>query len=204
MIIEGANLFLTQDARLALEKCGVVLIKDATANKGGVTSSSLEVLTGLSLSDEEHAKHMSAKNETDAPQFYKELVKEICSRVENNAAREFEAIWKAHLANPTKPKTEICDELSEKIVLIRTNVLKSNIFANQQFLRFVIDAYTPKTIKTVVPIDTLMERVPKAYLHAICSMWIASDYVYKFGSAGTEFDFFEYMQGEFDLSRGQK
>eukprot|EP00455_Lapot_gusevi_P048850 TRINITY_DN6819_c0_g2_i8.p2 TRINITY_DN6819_c0_g2~~TRINITY_DN6819_c0_g2_i8.p2 ORF type:complete len:148 (+),score=51.25 TRINITY_DN6819_c0_g2_i8:219-662(+) len=144
---------------------------------------------------------MSAKNENDAPQFYKDLVKEICARVENNAHREFEAIWKAHLAQPGKPKTEICDELSEKIVLIRTNVLKSNIFADKQFLRFVIDTYTPKTIKTVVPIDTLLQRVPEAYLHAICSMWIASDYVYKYGSAGTEFDFFEYMQREFDLAR---
>ncbi len=42
-IVEGANLFITQDARLRLEEAGVVLIKDASANKGGVTSSSLEV-----------------------------------------------------------------------------------------------------------------------------------------------------------------
>jgi hypothetical protein len=43
IIVEGANLFLTQDARLQLEKAGVILYKDSTANKGGVTSSSLEV-----------------------------------------------------------------------------------------------------------------------------------------------------------------
>ncbi len=42
-VVEGANLFLTQDARLQLEKAGVILYKDASANKGGVTSSSLEV-----------------------------------------------------------------------------------------------------------------------------------------------------------------
>ena len=51
-IIEGANLFLTQQARLYLEKRGVVVFKDASANKGGVTSSSLEVLAGLGLSDQ--------------------------------------------------------------------------------------------------------------------------------------------------------
>lgn len=33
-IVEGANLFLTQQARLYLEKRGVVLFKDASANKG--------------------------------------------------------------------------------------------------------------------------------------------------------------------------
>ena len=53
-------MFFTQDARLLLEKAGVVLYKDSSANKGGVTSSSLEVLAALSLTDEEHEKHMHA------------------------------------------------------------------------------------------------------------------------------------------------
>ncbi|KAH9253424.1 hypothetical protein BASA81_008621 [Batrachochytrium salamandrivorans] len=47
-IVEGANLFFTQEARLRLEKAGAVIFKDASANKGGVTSSSLEVLAALS------------------------------------------------------------------------------------------------------------------------------------------------------------
>jgi glutamate dehydrogenase len=51
-IIEGANLFLTQQARIYLEQRGVVVFKDSSANKGGVTSSSLEVLAGLSLNDQ--------------------------------------------------------------------------------------------------------------------------------------------------------
>lgn len=33
-IVEGANLFLTQQARLFLEKRKVVLFKDSSANKG--------------------------------------------------------------------------------------------------------------------------------------------------------------------------
>lgn len=52
-IVEGANLyphpsfftnvsFITQDAKLRLEKAGAIVYKDASANKGGVTSSSLE------------------------------------------------------------------------------------------------------------------------------------------------------------------
>ncbi|KPI82731.1 glutamate dehydrogenase (GDH), partial [Leptomonas seymouri] len=93
LIVEGANLFISQDARLALERCGVTLIKDASANKGGVTSSSLEVYAGLCLSDEEHAKYMCAKSATDAPAFYKKYVQEILNRIEENAKLEFEAIW---------------------------------------------------------------------------------------------------------------
>ena len=38
-VVEGANLFFTQQARLALEKRKVILFKDSSANKGGVTSS---------------------------------------------------------------------------------------------------------------------------------------------------------------------
>jgi glutamate dehydrogenase len=41
-IVEGANLFFTQGARKELESRGVILYKDSSANKGGVTSSSLE------------------------------------------------------------------------------------------------------------------------------------------------------------------
>jgi glutamate dehydrogenase len=58
VIIEGANLFFTQEARLKLEKAGCVVYKDASANKGGVTSSSLEVLAALALADDEFSAHM--------------------------------------------------------------------------------------------------------------------------------------------------
>merc|ERR1719145_124775 len=57
-IVEGANLFITPDARRVLEEKGVVLVKDATANKGGVTSSSMEVLAALALPENEHDKLM--------------------------------------------------------------------------------------------------------------------------------------------------
>ncbi|KAK1025134.1 NAD-dependent glutamate dehydrogenase, partial [Friedmanniomyces endolithicus] len=57
-IVEGANLFVTQEAKLRLEKAGCVIFKDASANKGGVTSSSLEVLASLSFDDENFLSHM--------------------------------------------------------------------------------------------------------------------------------------------------
>lgn len=62
-IVEGANLFVTQNARLALEKKGVILFRDSSANKGGVTSSSLEVLVGMSLSDREFLDLMTSPND---------------------------------------------------------------------------------------------------------------------------------------------
>lgn len=63
VVVEGANLFFTQEARLRLEKAGCIVFKDASANKGGVTSSSLEVLAALAFSDEEFAQVMQVKVE---------------------------------------------------------------------------------------------------------------------------------------------
>eukprot|EP00796_Vickermania_ingenoplastis_P001329 gene1328-772_t len=192
-IVEGANLFISQDARLALERSGVLVIKDATANKGGVTSSSLEVLAGLALSDEEHAKYMSAKSATDAPAFYKKYVKEIEKRIVDNAEKEFEAIWANWLQNPSQPKTLISDALSSKNVQIRANILKSDLFKDKRLVKYIMNEYVPKTLLEVVPIDTVLQRVPVNYQHAICAMWLASNYVYTTTLESNEFDFFRFM-----------
>ncbi|CAC9472786.1 glutamate dehydrogenase [Leishmania infantum JPCM5] len=193
IIVEGANLFISQDARLALEKCGVTLIKDASANKGGVTSSSLEVFAGLCLSDEEHTKYMSAKSATDAPEFYKKYVKEILDRIEENAKLEFNAIWREWEKDPQQSKTLIADALSRKNVQIRASMLSSDIFKNRDLVRYVMDQYALKTLKEVVPVDLMLKRVPENYQHAICAMWLASRYVYQTGVDSNEFDFFRYM-----------
>lgn len=196
IIVEGANLFISQDARLALERCGVTLIKDAAANKGGVTSSSLEVFAGLALSNEEHRKYMFANSADDATAFYKSYVLEIKERIQHNAEMEFNAIWREWEKNPATPKTIIVDELSSKNVMIRADMLGSDIFKDKALVRRIMCAYTPKTLQEVVPMDVILQRVPENYQHAICAMWLASRYVYTVGAHGNEFDFFKFLTGE--------
>jgi glutamate dehydrogenase len=57
-----------------LEKHGIIIFKDSSANKGGVTSSSLEVLAALALSDSEFSQHMQVTDEANPPAFYKAFV----------------------------------------------------------------------------------------------------------------------------------
>lgn len=76
-IVEGANLFLTPFARKSLEKLGVLIFKDSSANKGGVICSSFEVLSGLVMTDEEFLR--------DKPQLVKEILKIISDRARNEA-----------------------------------------------------------------------------------------------------------------------
>lgn len=193
IIVEGANLFISQDARLALERCGVVLIKDSTANKGGVTSSSLEVFVGLALDDKQHAQLMCVTDPAHVPDFYKRYVKEIMQRLETNAKLEFNAIWTEWEKNPQQPKTLIADALSAKNVNIRANMLASSIFENKKLLRYLMNEYTPKTLAEVVDLDTLCTRVPENYQKAIGAMLLASHYVYSTGIDSNEFDFFKFM-----------
>ena len=54
LIVEGANLFLTGEARQKLyDEAGVVIVKDSSANKCGVITSSYEVCAAMMLSQEE-------------------------------------------------------------------------------------------------------------------------------------------------------
>ncbi|CAD6569984.1 MAG: NAD-dependent glutamate dehydrogenase [Tremellales sp. Tagirdzhanova-0007] len=87
-VVEGANLFFTQQARLYLEKKGVELFKDSSTNKGGVTSSSLEVLAGLGLSDAEYLELMIFKDGKPSS-FYQSYVRDIQQKVCENAAAEY-------------------------------------------------------------------------------------------------------------------
>eukprot|EP00672_Neobodo_designis_P008441 CAMPEP_0174854906 /NCGR_PEP_ID=MMETSP1114-20130205/32006_1 /TAXON_ID=312471 /ORGANISM="Neobodo designis, Strain CCAP 1951/1" /LENGTH=991 /DNA_ID=CAMNT_0016089615 /DNA_START=28 /DNA_END=3003 /DNA_ORIENTATION=- len=195
MIVEGANLFITQDARLALENCGVHLFKDSSTNKGGVTSSSLEVLAGLALLDTEHAEMMCVKPGQAPPAFYQTQVREICDRIHLNARREFECIWR-ECANGYKggSKVLVSDELSRKINTIKTFVQGSDMHNDTKLFKFVISQYVlPSTLKQV-PLDQIMKRVPQAYLVAIFAIYIASNFVYDYGLEGSnEFSFFQFM-----------
>jgi glutamate dehydrogenase len=192
-IVEGANLFLTNDARMILEKAGVVLYKDASANKGGVTSSSFEVLAALAMSDAEHQKHMCVQGK-EFPQFYTEYVKEIQDIIQKNAEMEFECIWREHELSG-KPRFILTEEVSAKINSLNTTIKASTLWDRVDLRKKVMSEALPKTLTKMIGVDTAMERIPEAYMRAIFGSYLASNFVYKYGISSSEFAFFEFMQG---------
>ena len=139
-IVEGANLFFTQEARLKIEEAGVVLVKDASANKGGVTSSSLEVLAALCLTDEEFEEHMRIKGDV-VPEMYQTYVKEVQATINNNAKLEFVCMWKHH-KETKEPMSIVSDKLSNKIVHLRDAILASKrIWQNEALKKNVCPAW---------------------------------------------------------------
>ncbi|KAF8578923.1 NADH-dependent glutamate dehydrogenase [Ramaria rubella] len=193
-IVEGANLFLTQQARLFLEKRKVVLYKDSSANKGGVTCSSLDVLAGLSLEDKEFFELMTFKDGKPTD-FYNSYVKDIQQKIAENAAAEFQCIQKEHIRlKGAKPRTIISDELSSIINDLQDELESSDLFDDLPSRQGVLNRAIPETLRNKVGLDVLLKRLPEQYQRALFSSWVASHYVYRYGVAASSVDFFHFVR----------
>ncbi|KAE9387383.1 NAD-specific glutamate dehydrogenase [Gymnopus androsaceus JB14] len=176
-IVEGANLFLTQQARLFLEKRKVVVFKDSSTNKGGVTSSSLEVLAGLALSTQEYDDLMIFRDGKPS-EFYQSYVKDIQEKITENAAAEFHCLWKEYTRlQGAKPRTTISDELSSTLNNLQAELESSDLFEDVPSRNGVMRRAIPKTLVEKIGLETLLKRLPEAYQRALFSSWVASHFV---------------------------
>ncbi|GAD98634.1 NAD+ dependent glutamate dehydrogenase [Paecilomyces variotii No. 5] len=191
-IVEGANLFITQDSKLRLEKAGCIVFKDASANKGGVTSSSLEVLASLSFDDQGFVENMCVREDGTIPDFYKEYVKEVQEVIRRNATLEFEAIWREHEQTGVL-RSVLSDRLSVAITTLDEELQKTKLWDDLELRRSVLKDALPKLLLDKIGLDTIMERVPDSYLRAIFGSYLASRFVYEYGSSPSQFAFFEFM-----------
>ncbi|MFC1744665.1 NAD-glutamate dehydrogenase domain-containing protein [Candidatus Riflebacteria bacterium] len=192
-IVEGANLFITQEARLRLEEKGVILIKDASANKGGVTASSTEVLAAMTLKPKEFKELMVVGSDGKINEFRKKYLKDVLSRISKNADLEFEALWNE------KQKKNLCmtvlsDMLSNKINRVTDDIAGSNIFSDRALLKKVCKAQIPSVLVEKLGIDELLKRLPDAYIRAMMATGLAHRFVYKYGLDASEVDFFNYLK----------
>lgn len=189
-IVEGANLFITQDAKLRLEKAGCILYKDASANKGGVTSSSLEVLASLSFDDKGFVENMCVGHDGKAPEFYQAYVKEVQEVIKRNARLEFEAIWREHEQTGI-PRSTLSDTLSVAITKLDEELQKTELWHNEPLRRSVLKDALPNLLLKKIGLDLIIERVPDNYLRSIFGSYLASRFVYEFGSSPSQFAFFD-------------
>lgn len=171
-IIEGANLYLTPKARRALEKLGVLIIKDSSANKAGVICSSFEVLCGLCLTDQQFVENKSV------------LVQQILERLERCASDEAQLLLQTH-KETNEPLTDISYEISSRI----------NTFT-YELLDFLDTIHWPRDqkdplIKTFLDYclpflrdrfrPELLEQIPEHHKKAIVACHLSSRLVYKKG-----------------------
>ena len=191
-IIEGANLFITEPARHVLEDAGCILFKDASTNKGGVTSSSLEVLAALSFDDVNFKKDMTSDRDGKFSEFYQTYVDEIIERVEKNARNEFEIIWKQGL-DTGRRRSELTIELSEAMNNLFDVILASSLYQKETVRKNVLLAYFPKTLVDRIGYDKLCERIPPTFLKAAFAKFLAAQYYYEKGTDSNVYEFYEYV-----------
>jgi len=192
VIVEGANLFITQQARLRLEERGVIIYKDASANKGGVTSSSLEVLSSLALTDEEYERLMCVRDGV-VPPFRQKYVEQILEIIRENARLEFDIICQENEARKI-PRAVLSDLISEKINQVKDAVSRSDLINDKALFKKVTECCIPRVLVAEIGFAKILKRVPASYLKAVFASQLASRYVYKYGLDANEIHFYEFLR----------
>jgi len=173
VIVEGANSFITPDARLEMQRRGVVIIRDASANKCGVISSSYEIIANLIFSDQEFLANKKC------------YVNDVMNILNQMAEREAKLIIKRHSdANGTIPYTDISNNISREINQHYDRIFdyfKDNSeLVNQAVYQNAILLHLPELIGSV---EYLRNRVnsslPEKVKFAILASKLASSLVYE-------------------------
>ena len=171
-IIEGANLYLTPKARRLLEKAGVLIIKDSSANKTGVICSSFEVLCGLALGDEQFLANKNV------------LVDEILARLKKCAHNEAQLMLQTH-RETNDFLTDISDDISARI-----NQFTYQLLDYLEGIRWKNDPNDPLTrcyLSYCLPTlrnlyqEKMLNEIPEHHKKAVVACHIAAQLVYKKG-----------------------
>ena len=171
-IVEGANLYLTKEARVALENLGVLIIKDSSSNKGGVICSSLEVLTALTMSEEDFIQHKEI------------LMPQILEHIKHKAKQEAQLLLRTH-AETGAPLTEISDLISERIngytysLLDYFSLRSLSHDPKNPLMKCLVNYCLPYLREHAV--HAILHKIPDMHQKAMISCYIASNLVYKKG-----------------------
>lgn len=104
VIVEGANSFITPQARVQLQRVGIILMRDAAANKCGVISSSYEIIANLLMTEKEFMAHKER------------YVADVLEILKKRAADEARLILRRrHETGGMQLYTEISDQISQNI-----------------------------------------------------------------------------------------
>ena len=173
-IVEGANIFFSTDSRTELQKKGILIIKDSSANKTGVICSSFEIIASLILSTDEF---LAIKDV-----YVQQVIEILRGKADQEAKLLFQELM---LAGGHKTLVELSMAISRQINDV-TDIILENLTARQEevlanpFYQEMIYRHTPKILVERYK-ERLLKRLPPAHQIAILSAYIASSIVYREG-----------------------
>ena len=175
-VVEGANIFFTEKAREELQKKGLLMFKDSSANKCGVICSSFEILASLILSPEEflaikpaYVEQVITKLRSWAGLEAKLLLKEFKERGGNT-----------NLVDLSKELSMVINRVTD-LVASNLEQLSEDEF-NSPIYQNIILGYVPDAILSKYK-ERILTALPKSYQKALVSAEIASSIVYREGIA---------------------
>ncbi|MFK7961330.1 MAG: NAD-glutamate dehydrogenase domain-containing protein [Phycisphaerales bacterium] len=176
VIIEGANLFLTAEARNHLSDAGAMIMKDSSANKCGVITSSYEIISNMLMEEDEF---LAIKTR---------FVDEVKSKLRAFARAEAELLVRIHRHHPHVPLPTMSTRLSR--VMIRTSDAVEEaadrlMAEHPELMRQLVLDHIPSVLVEKVG-DRLFERLPDRYLRWMMAKSLAGRIVYREG--------FEYLE----------
>ncbi|MCH2135522.1 MAG: NAD-glutamate dehydrogenase [Phycisphaerales bacterium] len=176
LIVEGANLFLTPDARAALADKGVVIFKDSSANKCGVICSSYEIIASMLLSPEEFL------------QVKEQFVSEVLQKLRTLAALEAQQLARMLRQQPGLHLPAASIRLSRAV--IRTADALESAMGNmtskdRSTLEPVIQEHLPPVLLEVAG-DRLTSGLPETYRNWLVAKALAAKIVYREGMEAVE------------------
>jgi glutamate dehydrogenase len=171
IIVEGANSFITPEARVQLQKNGVTIMRDASANKCGVISSSYEIIANLLLSEKEFLEHKD------------EYVGDVLTILEKRAADEALLILRRRRESDVALLcTDISDSISHEI-----NAYYARLFSfftaspelclKPPFRQALIN-HLPRMLREPPQFRKRIRNLPLKYQCAILAAEIGSSLVY--------------------------
>ncbi len=182
-IVEGANVFFDDGSRRHIAtRTAIKQIKDTTANKGGVFSSSIaEVLTAFLLQDDYEEK---LQND---PATRWALIRDILSLVDRYARLETGLLLRLHEADPAVPLFVLSEQTSEQIFALqdRLETILPEILGAPGLVWQVMEHSIPEVLREKLgegPIMALLNaKQLQPYRDALVTKKLASLAFYSFG-----------------------
>jgi len=183
LIVEAANLFVTQEARdLLHQTAGVKIIKDSSANKCGVITSSYEIAAAMLCSEEDFRRNKEA------------IVEDVMGRLRAAARQEAELLFREHRATgqdlPTLSKriSAAINRLTDAIAaqLEAEGMEKLRPERKAALLPVVMDHLPAKLVEIAGSAEEVERRLPLPYLRNAMASSLASRIVYGEGIAFVE------------------
>ncbi len=173
-VVEGANIFISPEARDKLQEHGVLIVHGSSANKTGVICSSYEILAGLALGEK---RFMSIK---------KRYVAEVLSILEIRARDEGRLMLREHRSHGGNvPLTQITLQLSKEINTV-TDAFNEALcqqntpVADDPELAELYLSYCPAVLREKFR-EEMLRNVPRRHQYALVAAHAASRIVYAEG-----------------------